>query len=284
MHIHICAQPAANVSQMCTLISKEHLYNAYSCTSTGAQNTCSKVHLTPTAKKCTYIYIYTHMHTHRYAEEYTCTSMTLFKHAEEWLPRLKIYAQTCIRIYIHTYIHACVYPYTYTCRYTHMHVHTHTNTRIYAHTYNMYICIHASTPGTIALQRLREELMQSPKAPHVSFVQRNQPYLAAPMLGLHCTHFLRHQYPSTPHPLFPKYPRTVCGPRRARFYCSTLINTTECTTLKKFRAASQWPLAYLSLGKIGGKAAVQQSPSKRARRTPIPRMHSVTVHEKQKVN
>ena len=50
----ICAQPAANVLQMCKLMSKEHLYNAYKCT--GAQNTCSKVHTTAvtlTAKKCT---------------------------------------------------------------------------------------------------------------------------------------------------------------------------------------------------------------------------------------
>ena len=31
--------------------------------------------------------------------------------------------------------------------------------------------------------------------------------------GLHCTHFLKHQYPSTPHPLFPIYPRTVRGSR-----------------------------------------------------------------------
>ena len=188
------------------------------------------------------------------------------------------YVYTCIYMHVYTHTHTHADVHIYACSYTHIHTH------IYAHTYNMYICIHASTPGTIALQQLREELMQTPEALHVSFVQRNQPHLAAPMLGLHCTHFSRHQYPSTPHPLFPTYPRTVRGPRRARFYCSTLINTTECTTLKKFRAASQWPLAYLSLGKIGGKAAVQQSPSRRARRTPIPRMHSVTVHEKQKVN
>jgi len=57
MHIHICAQPAANVtvSQMCTSMSKEHLHSAYNCKCTGAQNTCSKVHATLTAKKCTYI-------------------------------------------------------------------------------------------------------------------------------------------------------------------------------------------------------------------------------------
>ena len=33
------------------------------------------------------------------------------------------------------------------------------------------------------------------------------------MQGLHCTHFLKHQYPSIPHLLFPAYPRTVCGLR-----------------------------------------------------------------------
>ena len=69
MHIQICAQSAANVLQMCMLMSKEHLYNAYSGTCTGAQNTCSKVHATPAATKCTYIYTYTHMHTHTYAQE-----------------------------------------------------------------------------------------------------------------------------------------------------------------------------------------------------------------------
>jgi len=34
-------------------------------------------------------------------------------------------------------------------------------------------------------------------------------HFAPPMQGLHCTHFLKYQYPSTPHPLFPTYPRTV---------------------------------------------------------------------------
>jgi len=33
------------------------------------------------------------------------------------------------------------------------------------------------------------------------------------MQGLHCIHFLKHKYSSTPHPLFPTYPRTVRGPR-----------------------------------------------------------------------
>jgi len=48
------------------------------------------------------------MHMHTYAQEYTCASMTLLKHAEEWLLRLKISAQTYIHIQIHMYIYACV--------------------------------------------------------------------------------------------------------------------------------------------------------------------------------
>ena len=48
------------------------------------------------------------MHTHTYAQEDTCASMILLKHAEEWLLRLKIYAQTCIHIHIHMYIYACI--------------------------------------------------------------------------------------------------------------------------------------------------------------------------------
>ena len=40
-----------------------------------------------------------------------------------------------------------------------------------------------------------------------------KPLIPPPMQGLHCTHFLKHPYPSTPHPLFPTYPRTVRGPR-----------------------------------------------------------------------
>jgi len=76
----------------------------------------------------------------------------------------------------------------------------------------MYICTHTSTPGTTARQRPCKELMQTQEALHVSFVRRNQSHLAPPMPGLHCTRFLRHQYPSTSHHLFPTYPRTVRGP------------------------------------------------------------------------
>ena len=142
MHTHICVQPAANISQMCTLMSKQHLYNAYNCTCTGAQNTC-KVHATLTPKKCTYIYAYTHMHTHTYPQEYTCTSMTPFKHAEERLLRLTIYAQICIHIHIHMYIHAYVFIYIYACIYIHMYMSVHIHTCIYIHTHVQHVHMHA---------------------------------------------------------------------------------------------------------------------------------------------
>jgi len=75
MHIHICAQPAANVLQMCMLISKEHLYNAYSCACTGAQNTCSKEHATFTAEECTYINIHTHICIRIHMHKNTCAHL-----------------------------------------------------------------------------------------------------------------------------------------------------------------------------------------------------------------
>ena len=151
-------------------------------------------------------------------------------------------------------MYACTGARVYACTRTYarlrIFMHTRPHTRMW-----MYICTHASTPGTTAPQRQDEELMQTSEASHISPVQHNQPHLAFPMLGLHCTHILRPQYPSTPPPLFPIYPRTVHGPRQAWFYCPTLIvvqsahhalpHSTPLTTLAKLHATLQWPLAYL---------------------------------------
>jgi len=77
-------------------------------------------------------------------------------------------------VFAYMYIHACVYMHVYDNTYAHADIYiyacsyTHIHTYIYTHTYNMYICMHASTPGTTALQQLREELKQTPEAPHVS--------------------------------------------------------------------------------------------------------------------
>ena len=90
------------------------------------------------------------------------TAQTRWRMADNQNLCTNIYTHTCIymHVYTHTYTHADTY--IYASSYTHIH------TCIYTHTYNMYVCTHASTPGTTALHRLREELMQTPEALHVS--------------------------------------------------------------------------------------------------------------------
>jgi len=204
------------------------------------------------------------------------------RHAEAPPPGPSICAYVCTCMRMHTRAHVRVHGRTRTCMYTrtctpaHMYAYTSTHTRMW-----MYACTHASTPGTTAPPQQGEELMQTPEASHISPVQRNQTHwhLTSPMLGLDCTHFLRPQYPSTPPPLFPIYRRTVHGPRQAWFYCSTLIVVQSAHHALPHSAPSQlWqssvqlyngPLC--SCRKIRGKTAVQQSPSRRARRSPSPR-------------
>ena len=102
------------------------------------------------------------------------------------------HACTCIRVRMYAYTGASAYVCTRTHARLRICMHTRPHTRACG-------CTHASTPGTTAPQRHGEELMQTPEASHIS----HQPHLASPMLRLHCTHFLRPQYPSTPPPLFP---------------------------------------------------------------------------------
>ena len=54
-------------------------------------------------------------------------------------------------MHTYTYIYTHAHIYMYTCLYIYIH------TDMYTHTYDMYICTHASTPGTTAWQRLREK-------------------------------------------------------------------------------------------------------------------------------
>ena len=102
------------------------------------------------------------------------------------------------------------------------------------------------------------------------------------MLGLHCSHFLRPQYPSTTPPLFPTYPRTVHCLKRAQFYCSTLIQKQSAQLRRSSVQLHNGPLC--SCRKIGGNAKLQQSPSRWVRRMSSPRMRNVTVHKQQKVS
>jgi len=220
MHVHIYAQPAANVSQMCTLMSKEHLYNAFNCTCTGAQNICCKVHATLTVKKCTYIYTYTHTHTHTYPQEYACAFMTPSKHAVQRLLRLTIYAQICIHIHIHMYIRAHVYIYIYTYIYIQIYMSVHIHAHIYTHTYNMYICTHASTSETTARQRLRRKPNWMNKHNQQQLITPSRPLDAPPRLQpLICT---------GAEPIHP-----VHGPPK--------LLATEATSRNEFKFQLFWP-------------------------------------------
>ena len=77
------------------------------------------------------------------------------------------------------------------------HIHAYT----YIHTYKMYICTHASTPGTTARRRPCKELMQMQEALHVSFVRRNQTSFSTSNAR---TSF--YPLPETPIPLNPPSP------------------------------------------------------------------------------
>ena len=106
---------------------------------------------------------------------------------------------------MYKYIHTCIYIHIY------MSAHIHTYTYIHTHIQNVHMNArkHAWNDGAAANAR-------GAVADAGSFARlfrSTQPHFAPPMQGLHFTHFLKHQYSSTPHPLFPTYTRTVRGPR-----------------------------------------------------------------------
>jgi len=216
---------------------------------------------------------------HTYAHECTCACMTP---STRWSTETETH-NLCRNMHTHKHTHVykrihIIYTYTHADMYIYTCPHTYTHTHIYTHTYKMYICTHTSTPWTTARQRPRKELMQTQEALHASCVWRNQSHLAPPILGLHCTHFLRHQYPQT-------YPRTVRGPRILGGRGFTVPHWSIHQSAPLWRSSAQLyngPLR--SCKQIGGKAAVQQSRNRQARRNPSPRMIKVTVHEKRKVN
>jgi len=164
---------------------------AYPCTS--AHNTCFKVHATLTAKQCTFIYTYTHMHMHTYAHEHTCACMTPSTH---WSIDTETH-NLCTNMHTHTHTH--VYKYIHIHIHTHMHTYTYIHVRTYAH---IHIYTHTHTKCTYARTQARlERRCGSDRAK--SWCRRRKPctslsfnaikpHLAPPMLGLLCTHFLRH--------------------------------------------------------------------------------------------
>jgi len=109
-----------------------------------------------------------------------------------------------IDVQIHTHMHI----------YTYIHVRTHTHTHIYTHTHTKctYSRVQARLEQRHGNERARSRCRRRKLCTSLSF-DAIKPNFAPPMQGLQCTHFLKQQYPSIPHPLFPTYPRTVRGPR-----------------------------------------------------------------------
>ena len=155
--------------------------------------------------------LWTNMHTHTYSQ---------------------VYKRIDVQIHTHMHIYTCIHVSTH----THIHIYTH------AHTKCTYERTQTHLGWWCGSERARSCCRRRKLCTSLSF-DAIKLHFAPPMQGLHCTHFLKHQYPSTPNPLFPTYPRTVRGPRASAVFFSTPIRWTECIALKKLRAASQWPLA-----------------------------------------
>jgi len=122
-----------------------------------------------------------------------------------------------INVQIHTHVHI----------YTYIHVRTHTHIHIYTHTHTK--CTYERTQAPLerrcGSECARSRCRRRKLCMSLSF-NAIKPHFAPLMQGLHCNHFLKHKYPSTPHPLFPTYPRTVRGPRASAvlMFCTDQMN------------------------------------------------------------
>ena len=195
IHIHICAKSAASVFADLYVGVNVHLCNIHKCPCTGAQNTC-KVHVTLTAKKCTYIYTYTHMRTHTYAHENTCACMTP---STRWSTDTKTH-NLCTNMHTHTHVHKRidVQIHTHMHIYTYIHVRTHTHINMYTHTRTKFTYKHtqARLERRRGSERARSRYRPRMFCTYLSF-DAIKSHCAPPMRGLHCTDVLQHQYPSS---------------------------------------------------------------------------------------
>jgi len=252
INIHICTQPAPNVFTDVYVAAKTQLCNLHTFPCTSAQNALSKVYVTLTAKK-NHEYTYTHIHTHTYAPEHTCVWMTLSTRWNTDTETHNLY--TNMHTHTHTHVYNCM----------HIPIHTHMNIHKYVHVRtNAHIHIYTHTHIQARLERRRgNDYARSwcrHKKPWTSFsFDAIKPHLAPPILGLHCTNFLRHQYPSTPHPLFPTHPKTVCGPLSSailQFHADPTNRVySSGKTLRNFTIAS-----CVVVGIIEGKQQCSRAP------------------------
>jgi len=167
-------------------------------------------------------------------------------HAEALILRPTIYAQICIHIHIH--IHMCInawmYKYIHTCIHIHIYVSAHIHTYTYIHTRIQNVQMNprkhawndgaaANAGGAVADAGSFARLFRSTQSNHISH--------------FHCKDFIvptswNTNTPPIPIPSSQHTPEQFADRRQAQFYCSTLNRWTECITLNKLHAASQWPL------------------------------------------
>jgi len=152
---------------------------------------------------------------------------------------------------MYKYIHTCIYIHIY------MSAHIHTYTCMHTHIQN----VHMKRTQARLERRRSSECARSrcrPRKLCTSLLfDAIKPYFAPPMQGLHWWLYLRpaalvHLHPPSPLPNIPQN--------------SSILAQLHNGPLRSCR-------------QIGGKAAVQQSCNKRARRNPSPKMIKVTVHE-----
>ena len=202
------------------------------------------------------------MYTHTYAHGNTCACMTP---STRWSTDTETH-NLCTNMHTHTHTH--VYKRIDVQINTHMHIYTciHVRTQhTYTHTHTHTKCTYERTLARLerrrGSERARSRCRRRKLCTSLSF-DTIKPHFAPPMQWLHCTHFLKHQYPSTPHLLFPTYPRTVRGPWTSAVL---LFYTDQMNRVYSSEEAPQLHNGPLySCTKIGGKAAAQQSRSKHA--------------------
>ena len=162
-----------------------------------------------------------------------------------------------------------------------MSAHIHTYTYIHTHKQNVHMNARKHAWNDGAASNARGAVADTVKFCTSLSFDAIKPHFAPPMQGLHCTHFLKYQYPSPPHPLFPTSSRTVCGPQPG----AVLLFYTD--RMNRVHSSEEAPHSFtmapcVVVEKLEAKQRCSKSRSKRARRNSSPRMIKVTVHEETK--
>ena len=137
-------------------------------------------------------------HTHTYAHAYICTCMTLSTRRSTDTEIHNLFTNMHTHTHTHVYNRIDVQIHTHMHIYTYIHVRTHIHIHIYTHTHTK--CTYEGTQARLEPQHSNERA-RSPCRRRKFCTSHSfdaiKPHFAPPIQGLHCTHFLKHQYPST---------------------------------------------------------------------------------------